>query len=138
VGCILLNNRGHVIATGYNGVASGMEHCNKIDMDVISENDNIFAVEQYPNICPGALSKSGTNLDSCYAIHAEQNAMLQCKNIYEIETCYVTASPCITCVKLLMNTSCKEIVFNEEYPNSEDSAKLWQDIGRVWRKYDGL
>ena len=30
VGCVLLNARGHVLATGYNGVAAGETHCNKV------------------------------------------------------------------------------------------------------------
>ena len=27
VGCILVNSKKHVIATGYNGVETGQEHC---------------------------------------------------------------------------------------------------------------
>jgi deoxycytidylate deaminase len=29
VGCVLVNARGHVLATGYNGVAGGQPHCNE-------------------------------------------------------------------------------------------------------------
>jgi deoxycytidylate deaminase len=43
----------------------------------------------------------------------------------------VTASPCVTCCKLLLNTSCERIVFAEVYPHSE-AQRLWETAGRVW------
>lgn len=120
VGCVLLNAQGHVIATGYNGVASGRPHCN----------------EGHP--CAGSKAESGKDLDACEAIHAEQNALLQCRDVREIDTCYVTTSPCITCLKLLLNTPCKRIVFSQFYAHSE-SLKLWENAGRIWvhRGYSG-
>lgn len=111
VGCVLLNQRGHVLATGYNGVAAGMPHC--IDT----------------HACPGADAPSGQSLDGCQAIHAEQNALLQCRDPWAIETCYVTASPCMTCTKLLLNTSCQRIVFCDLYPHP-DALNLWESAGR--------
>lgn len=124
VGCVLLNARGHVLATGYNGVAAGLPHCNYHDP---------YFETGFPHACSGANSPSGTNLDGCQAIHAEQNAMLQCKDVYSIHTCYVTASPCMTCVKLLLNTSCERIVFVEEYPHSA-ARELWTGAGRAWEQ----
>ena len=88
VGCILVNKKNHVLATGYNGNPSGFSHC-------------------LDNPCKGANSTSGKDLDKCEAIHAEQNALLQCKDVYDIHTVYCTVSPCIHCVKLLLNTSAK-------------------------------
>lgn len=129
VGCVLLNERGHVLSTGYNGVASGMEHCNQS----LPISFGKIITENYPHACPGAKSQSGTNLDGCEAIHAEQNALLQCKNVYEIHACYVSCSPCITCTKLLMNTSCQEIFFEEEYP-MPGAKDLWLKAGRRWIK----
>lgn len=129
VGCVLVDKRGHILATGYNGVAAGQAHCNEMgktfDLDLGSLVD--FA----HNACPGAQAASGTNLDGCQAIHAEQNALLQCRGVWEIETCYTTTAPCMTCVKLLLNTSCQRIVFKEEYPHSEAQV-LWENAGRVW------
>lgn len=122
VGCALTNKRGHILATGFNGVASGQPHCNHHDE---------FDVLGYPHACQGAFAKSGTQLDACEAIHAEQNALLQCRDVWEIETCYCTASPCITCVKLLLNTSCQRIVFIEEYPHPA-AKDLWLRAGRTW------
>lgn len=136
VGCVLLNEKGHVIATGYNGVAAGLPHCNEsVETGYAGISFDHLAHEAKPYACAGANAPSGTNLDACQAIHAEQNAMLQCKNVYEIHTAYVTASPCITCTKLLLNTSCQRIVFVEEYPHSH-AKELWESAGREWSKFD--
>ena len=133
VGCVLLNEKGHVIATGYNGVAAGLPHCNEKRSDLVETFDP--QADTYPNACAGANAPSGQNLDACQAIHAEQNAMLQCKNVYEIHTAYVTASPCITCTKLLLNTSCERIVFVEEYPHGH-TKDLWESARREWSRFD--
>ena len=124
VGCVLLNARGHVLATGYNGVAAGLPHCNQHDP---------FHPIGFPHACAGATAPSGQSLDACQAIHAEQNAMLQCRDVYSIHTAYVTASPCMTCIKLLLNTTCERIVFVEEYPHPE-ARKLWESAGRAWEQ----
>lgn len=118
VGAVLINNRGHVLATGYNGVASGLVHC--IDVP-----------------CPGANSKSGEGLSKCQALHAEQNALLQCRDVYQIDTLYVTTSPCITCTKLLLNTSCKRIVFLSEYSHN-DASELWTSTNRKLIKFSNI
>lgn len=110
VGCVLTNGLNHVIATGYNGVPRGMAHC---------------GVE----ICPGLKAESGQSLDGCMATHAEQNALLQCRNVDEIHTAYVTAQPCITCMKLLMNTSCERIVYLTSYPHPL-AVKMWTNAGK--------
>jgi dCMP deaminase len=114
VGCLLVNRFGHILSTGYNGVARGQEHCN----------------EQHP--CPGVGHASGTGLDLCEAIHAEHNALLQCRDVEEIVACYVTTEPCVTCVKLLLNTSCQRIVALSRYPHGQASRELWERAGRRW------
>lgn len=106
VGCVLVDSNRHVLATGYNGVARGRDHC-------------------LDHPCAGAGFRPGMGLDQCEAIHAEQNAMLQCQDTQRIETAYITVSPCITCVKLLMNTGCKRIVFIEPYAHNQ-AADLWK------------
>lgn len=147
VGCVMLNAQGHVIATGYNGVAAGLPHCNEpkkvLNPALYSPSTDTWRtpehweaehITEYPNACEGAKSPSGTNLDGCEAIHAEQNALLQCSNVNQIDTIYVTVSPCITCLKMLLNTSCKKIVFQEEYSHGR-SKELWLQAGRVWEKF---
>lgn len=113
VGCVLVNSRNHIIATGYNGVASGMKHC-------------------IEHACPGANYPSGQGLEKCEAIHAEANALLQCRNVYDIATAYVTVSPCVHCVKLLLNTSCWRIVFADQYSHHTESMALWESGGRKY------
>lgn len=97
VGCVLVDEHHNIIATGYNGNARGTDHC--IDIP-----------------CPGALAESGVGLEKCEAIHAEQNALLQCHDVMRIFKAYTTTQPCIHCMKLFMNTGVKEIHFLEDYP----------------------
>jgi dCMP deaminase len=106
VGCILVNKAGIVLSTGCNGPASGEAHC--ID---------------HP--CPGAEMASGTGLGKCEAVHAEQNALMQCEDVSAIDTAYCTTSPCEHCVKMLLNTGCLRVVFLDAYPGSEESRALW-------------
>lgn len=137
VGAVLINARGHVIATGYNGRAAGLPHCNETRSETTvefrgKEYQMIPLLDAYafPNMCPGARAVSGTNLDACEALHAEQNCLMQCRDVHTIHTCYVTVSPCVSCVKLLLNTSCERIVFRVPYAHDEAARKLW---GRDWK-----
>jgi len=105
-GCILVNDRNHVIATGYNGRSSGVRNC-------------------LQDPCGGSEMDSGLGLERCEAIHAEANALLQCPDVFTIKTVYCTTAPCIHCVKLLTNTSCDRVVFLDTYPHESESEKLW-------------
>jgi dCMP deaminase len=111
VGCVLVDAHGRVLATGYNGVAAGRSHCN----------------EGHP--CPGARATPGTGLDDCEAIHAEQNAILLLRDPWTVETAYVTVSPCISCVKLLLGTSAKRLVVRQLYPHPK-AVEWWKEAGR--------
>lgn len=125
VGCTLLNDRGHLLATGYNGVASGQHHCNH------EEHRGIVVL--HPHACAGHNLPPGQ--DSCEAIHAEQNALMQCRDVYAIDTAYVTLSPCMACCKLLLNTSCRRIVFLQEWDDPRPK-NLWLSAGRLWEKME--
>ncbi len=115
VACILLDKYGRIIGTGYNGVARGMKHC--IDVP-----------------CEGAGQPSGEGLDRCEAIHAEQNALMECHDVLKIHTCVVTHSPCVHCVKQLMNTSCRRIIYDIEYPHAR-SEGLAKSANIEWRQH---
>lgn len=116
VGCVLVDYEKHVMATGYNGPPAGWTHC--IDQP-----------------CAGANADSGEGLDLCEAVHAESNALLTCPDTTKIWSAYCTDSPCVSCVKLLLNTSCERIVFLRPYPHSR-SRDLWLKSNRFWEHHD--
>jgi dCMP deaminase len=111
VGCVLLDHERRIVATGYNGPARGIPNC--VDRP-----------------CMGAGTRSGSGM--CIAVHAEQNALLQCRDVLAVTTCYVTLEPCAPCVKLLLNTGCRRIIFSEAY-ESGPGAYQWREGGRLDR-----
>jgi dCMP deaminase len=106
VGCVVVDVFGNIQSTGYNGVPRGVKHC--------------FDVP-----CPGATESSGQGLDRCQAVHAEVNAIAQCPNIHQTKSIYCTTAPCVSCLKLLINTGATHIYFAESYPQANDAGKLW-------------
>lgn len=117
VGCVLVNEHREIIATGYNGPPRHRPHCTR-----------------YP--CPGALLPRGQGLATtsglCQAVHAEANAVLQCRDIHQIDTLYVTTSPCLSCVNLLLNTSTRRIVFDVAHAHHDEAEELWRIMSREW------
>lgn len=112
VGAVITVNR-RVVATGYNGAPAGIPSCMET------------------GICLRANSKSGDNLDICKAVHAEQNALMQAAKFgisVEGGDIYCTTLPCITCVKLLINSGIKNIYYNEEY-NSPMTKTFCEQAG---------
>ena len=79
----------------------------------------------------GAGAASGAALDACAAIHAEQNCVLSLRDRRDLHSVYVTVSPCVSCLKLLLNTACQRIVFLDEYADMSGKA-LWLKEGREW------
>lgn len=112
VGCVLTDASHEILALGYNGVASGQPHC-------------------LAHPCAGSTAPSGASLDACLAIHAEENALIRCRDFKAIHTAYCSTAPCIGCTKKLLNTGCLRVVFREPYPHSE-AENLWLRTGREW------
>lgn len=125
VGCVLTDAAGNQLASGYNGRARGLPHCDAITTTRELAFGENFTLADRRHACPGTTAPSGQALDACEAIHAEANALLRCQDVTAIETAYVTHSPCVHCVKLLMNTSCARIVFAEPYAHDAAARTLW-------------
>lgn len=96
VGAVLVDALGRVLSVGHNGVARGERHCTD-------------------EPCGGAGMASGVGLDQCNACHGEANSLIFCPDVERIDTLYVTVSPCTHCIRLLLNTSCRRIVYAEPY-----------------------
>jgi len=102
VGCVLIDKDFKVLSTGYNGVPSGVKHCS------------------LETPCPGRVA------DHCHAIHAEQNALLQCSDTRLVSAAYVTTSPCLICAKLLSNTGCAIIIYDEAKHYNQEVKDFWE------------
>lgn len=113
VGAIIVKDN-RIIATGYNGAPANMKHCEELPEGCLRQALNI---------------PSGQRHELCRAIHAEQNAIVQCaRNGISCDegTVYVTVSPCIICLKILINSGIKRIVTYDYYPD-ELSKQMIKD-----------
>ena len=103
VGAIIVGDYGiakhQILATGYNGVPRGFDHCNE------------------GTLCLGANDQKG-DTSRCMAVHAEQNALMQCRNLEGAHTMYVSCAPCFVCAKMILNTPIKRVVSLESYQES--------------------
>ena len=102
VGAILVKSR-NILATGYNGVPSGISHC-----------DTAGCLRERLKV------PSGERHELCRGLHAEQNAIIQAAVhgvAIEGATLYTTLHPCILCAKMLINCGVREIHYLEGYPD---------------------
>lgn len=101
VGAVIVRDRS-IIATGYNGAPSGMPHCTDVGCLI------------YRSTTP-----DGTVEENCFrTIHAEINAIAQAaRNGSAIDgaSIYVTHTPCIHCIKVLINVGMKRIYYAKPY-----------------------
>ena len=110
-----------IISTGYNGTPRGVTNC--------------FAGGCAR--CAGT-APSGSSLEECICVHAEQNAICQAA-YYGIRLAgaaiYVTISPCLTCAKLIINAGIKEVVYGGDYAFTEQAERLLKEAGVTCRRY---
>ncbi len=101
VGAVIVRDRS-ILASGYNGAPSGLPHCTEVGCLVYESRNPDGQIEE-----------------SCYrTIHAEINAIAQAaKNGVSIRDAdiYVTHTPCIHCLKVLINTGIKRIFYDRTY-----------------------
>ncbi len=89
VGALLVKDK-MIISDGYNGTPSG-----------------------FPNQC-----EDENNVSLPYVLHAEANAITKVarsNNSSDGATLYVTASPCMECSKLIIQSGIKRVVYGEKY-----------------------
>ncbi len=89
VGALLVKDK-MIISDGYNGTPAGFEN--------VCEDEN--------------------GMTKPYVLHAEANAITKVarsNNSSEGATLYVTASPCIECAKLIIQSGIKRVVYRDLY-----------------------
>ena len=108
VGALLVKDR-MIISDGYNGTPSGFE--------TVCEEDGVTKP---------------------YVLHAEANAITKVAksgNSSEGATLYVTASPCLECSKLIIQSGIKRVVYRDEY-RLTDGIDLLRRAGIEVEKVD--
>ena len=109
VGAILVKDR-MIISDGYNGTPAGFE-----------------------NVC-----EDGNGVTKPYVLHAEANAITKVaksNNSSEGATLYVTASPCMECAKLIIQSGISRVVYSEEY-RITDGLDLLRRAGVIVEKFE--
>ncbi len=121
VGALLVKDR-CILATGYNGVPSGITHC-----------DVTGCLREQMQV------PSGERHELCRGLHAEQNAIIQAArhgvNIAGA-TLYCTDSPCIICSKMLINAGVEEVIYGRGYPD-QLSLEMLGEAGIRFHQFSG-
>jgi dCMP deaminase len=111
VGAIVVKDK-RILATGYNGVPTGLPHCE--DVGCIREQNKI---------------PSGQRHELCRGLHAEQNTIIQAA-FHGISingaTLFCTTLPCSICLKMLINAGIREIFYEQGYPDELAHSLLEQ------------
>jgi len=114
IGAVIVKDK-RMMTTGYNGAPSGIKSCSE-------KGECLRRVKNIP---------SGTQHELCYAIHAEQNAILQAARLgisVNGATLYCTHQPCVICSKMIINAGIKRVVFKHEYPD-EFAIRILDEAG---------
>ena len=103
IGAVIVKDK-RVMTTGYNGAPSGVKTC----------------VERGECLRKKLGIPSGTRHEMCYAVHAEQNAIIQAATLgqsIEDGSIYITHQPCVICAKMIVNAGISRVVYEEGYPD---------------------
>lgn len=120
IGAVITKNK-RILTTGYNGAPSGVKNC----------------VEKGECLRDKLHIQSGTRAEFCYAVHAEQNAIIQAAKLgvsVEDATLYCTHQPCSICAKMIVNSGISRVVYREGYPD-EFARKILDEAGIAVEKY---
>lgn len=120
IGCVIVKDK-RIMTTGYNGAPAGVKTC----------RDRCECLRDKLGIA------SGTRAEVCYAIHAEQNAIVQAAKLgvsIDGATLYCTHQPCSMCARIIINAGIKRIVYEKGYPD-DFSLELINEAGVQLERY---
>jgi dCMP deaminase len=120
VGALLVKDK-KILATGYNGAPSRLEHC--LDIGCLREEMGI---------------PSGERHELCRGLHAEQNAIIQAAYHgvgIRGATLYSTTHPCLICSKMIINAGIEKVVYAEGYADAL-AKEMLKESAIVVEKFD--
>ena len=110
VGAIAVRDK-RILATGFNGAPSKAPHCTDLG----------FCLREQLKV------PSGQMHELCYAVHAEQNVIIQaaCNGIeLRGSTLFCSTFPCSICAKMLINCKFDSIIYRDEYSTPESEIMV--------------
>ena len=123
VGCVIVRDK-RILTTGYNGAPEGIKSC--------AERGE--CLRRVRNIA------SGTMQEVCFAVHAEQNAIIQAARLgitLDGAVLYVTHQPCVICTKMTLNAGIKKVIYKNGYPD-DFALELFKESGVEIIKFSDL
>jgi dCMP deaminase len=112
VACILVDDRGRLVSSGYNGNPPGASHC-----DIVP--------------CLGSPAIGGQRTD-CESVHAELNAVIQAgASRREPVVAYCSLTPCRPCAAALLSVGVKRVVALERYKYDDAGPELLAKAGII-------
>lgn len=120
IGAVIVKNK-RIVTTGYNGAPAGIKTC----------------VERGECLRKKLGIASGTKHEICYAIHAEQNAIIQAAKLgssIDGATLYCTHQPCVICAKMIVNSGITRVVYKHGYPD-EFAVQMLKEGGVQLERY---
>ena len=121
IGCVIVKDK-RIMTTGYNGAPAGIKTCREKG-ECLRDKLGIA---------------SGTRMETCYAVHAEQNAIVQAAKLgvsIDGATLYCTHQPCSMCCKMIINSGIKRVIYKEGYPD-EFTLELFAEAGVKLERYE--
>lgn len=121
IGCVIVKNK-RIVTTGYNGAPAGIRTC----------------VERGECLREKLGIPSGTRAEICYAIHAEQNAIIQAAKLgssIDGATLYCTHQPCVICAKMIVNAGIARVVYEQGYPD-DFARQIFAESGVALERFE--
>ena len=113
VGACVVNEDKRIIGIGYNGFPTGCKD------------------EDFPW---GKTDTNKLNTKYPYVVHAEPNAILNCTSNIKGATLYVTLFPCNECMKSIIQSGIKEVVYEDNKYDGKDfdlASKKMQQAANI-------
>ncbi len=121
IGAVIVKDK-RVMTTGYNGAPAGMKTC----------KERGYCLRRKLGI------PSGQRTEICYAIHAEQNAIIQAAKLgisIDGGTLYCTHQPCSVCARIMVNAGIKRVIYEQGYPD-DFALEFFRETGVALEKWE--